>query len=1017
MSKISPTFLQITLTLLIFTLPSHGNTQTITDPEQAILLKLKQHWSNPPSIEHWNSTSSHCTWPEITCISGSVTELSLIDKNISGIIPPFICDLQNLTLLVLQYNNIPGPFPTVLYNCSKLQTLDISQNYFVGSIPSDIHRLSSQLRELNIAYNNFTGDIPASIGRFSELRTLNIELNLFNGTFPPEIGNLWNLELLWMAVNPFAPSKIPSNFTQLRKLKSLWMSSANLIGEIPEAIGNMTALELLDVSTNQLTGNIPNGVFLLKNLTTLHLHKNKLSGEIPTSVEAFNLDVVDLSENKLTGTIPDDFGKLTKLTGLALFTNHLSGEVPQSIGRFAGLQVIKLFGNNLSGQLPPDLGRYSMLRDFQVGNNQFTGQLPEYICANGVLVGLMAMYNNLTGELPSSLGNCMSLLYIRVHGNRLSGEIPAGLWASLNLTQLIIRDNLFTGHLPDKLPRNLTRFEISNNQLSGEIPAGISSLRNLTVFTASNNLFTGTIPQDLNLPFLTTLSLDRNRLSGHFPSEIVSWKSLNTLNLSRNQLSGNIPAEIGSLPVLTSLDLSDNQFSGQIPPEFGKLTLNSLNLSSNSLTGRIPGKYEIAFFDASFLNNPGLCSSKPSLGIEVCSSGARKSGRISTQLFATLISVASVLFVLAIIFTFFVIKVHPKRKLGLDLTWKLTSFQRLNFTVSSILSRLTENCMIGSGGSGKVYRVPVNSSEDEFVAVKRIWNNRKLDQKLEKQFLAEVEILGTIRHSNIVKLLCCMSNETSKLLVYEFLENGSLHDWLHGNNRPRQPSVSGSVHHVVLDWPKRFQIAVGAAQGLCYMHNDCSPPIVHRDLKSSNILLDPEFNAKIADFGLAKMLIKHGEPNTVSAVAGSIGYIAPEYALTSRVNEKIDVYSFGVVLLELATGKKASEGDEEMGLAGWAWHQLQEGKSIEDALDEEIKEPCYLEEMCGVFKLGINCTFTLPSTRPTMKEVLQILLRYKRGMAFQENNGGGEYDAAPLLKNSKRERRLETDDDDLASNV
>ena len=217
--------------------------------------------------------------------------------------------------------------------------------------------------------------------------------------------------------------------------------------------------------------------------------------------------------------------------------------------------------------------------------------------------------------------------------------------------------------------------------------------------------------------------------------------------------------------------------------------------------------------------------------------------------------------------------IYRKGKHGLDSTWKFTIFQRVDFRESDILSGLTENNVIGSGGSGKVYRVRVVVNDsNNFVAVKRIGNNRKLEQKLEKEFHAEVKILGSIRHSNIVKLLCCMSNENSKLLVYEYSKNHSLDQWLHRNSRAS--STSSSVQHVVLDWPKRLQIAVGAAQGLHYMHHSCSPPIVHRDVKSSNILLDSEFNAKIADFGLAKMF-KQGELATASVVAGSFGYIAP----------------------------------------------------------------------------------------------------------------------------------------------
>ncbi|XP_034225707.1 MDIS1-interacting receptor like kinase 1-like [Prunus dulcis] len=153
------------------------------------------------------------------------------------------------------------------------------------------------------------------------------------------------------------------------------------------------------------------------------------------------------------------------------------------------------------------------------------------------------------------------------------------------------------------------------------------------------------------------------------------------------------------------------------------------------------------------------------------------------------------------------------------------------------------------------------------------------------------------------------------------------------------------------------------------------PPVVHRDMKSSNILLDSDFNAKIADFGLAKILVKHGELVTLSAVAGSFGYIAPEYAHTTRVNEKIDVYSYGVILLELTTGREANDGDEHTSLAEWALRHFQEDYPLVDALDQDINEPCYLDEMCSVFKLGIYCTETLPSARPSMKEVLHILLR------------------------------------------
>ncbi|KAK2989614.1 hypothetical protein RJ640_027388 [Escallonia rubra] len=1013
-----PPLLHALIFVLLLTIPFLVISQPAY-PEQTTLLRLKQAFSDPPPPSHWETSpnsTAHCSWPEITCSGNSVTGLTLSNINITTQIPPLICNLNNLTHLELSNNYIPGPFPTVLYNCTHLQYIDISQNYFVGFIPDDINRLPPVLSYLNLGYNNFTGDIPPAITGLRQLSQLYLNQNLFKGSFPAELGNLTNLEVLQVGFNGFSPpSTIPPSFTQLKKLTQLSMPAANLIGGIPEDLANLAGMEVLDLSENNLTGNIPSGLLLLKNLTEVYLYKNHLVGDIPQSVEALNLEVIDLSANMLTGKIPDGFGNLTRLSRLSLFFNQLSGVIPVGMGSLPSLTDIRLFTNNLSGELPPDFGRFSMLESFQVSSNGFVGALPEYLCTKGVLLGAVAFDNKLTGGLPKSLGNCSSLLIVRVERNRLSGEIPNGLWTALNLTGLMISDNEFVGQLPSEMGANLSLVDIGNNNFSGGIPVGLSSWTNLRVFKASNNFFSGVIPQELTeLSFLTTLLLDGNRLSGHLPSDIISWKSLTLLNLSRNQLTGQIPSAIGVLPGLTDLDLSKNEFSGQIPPEIGQLRLTSLNLSSNSLTGRIPDEFENPVFDRSFLNNPGLCAYNAFPGVSVCRSQSRGTAKISPQFVIIVSTIAVVAFLLAVLFSLYVLRSHRRRKLGLHSSWKLTSFQRLNFTESTILKGLTENNVIGSGGSGKVYRVPVNRF-GEFVAVKKIWNNKKLDQNLEREFLAEVQILSTIRHANIVKLMCCISSDNSKLLVYQYLENRSLDRWLQGKKRPS--NLSASVHHFVLDWPKRLHIAVGAARGLCYMHHDSSPAIIHRDVKSSNILLDSEFNAKIADFGLARILVKNGEPNTVSCVAGSFGYIAPEYATTTRVNEKIDVYSFGVVLLELVTGREAGEGDEHTSLAEWAWRHIQDGNPIVDALDEEIKEPCYMDEMSSVFKLGVICTGTLPSTRPSMKEVLQVLLRCGHPLPSREKNVGSEVDSLPLLKNSKRERALENDNGDLVSIV
>ncbi|CAO2816765.1 unnamed protein product [Amaranthus hypochondriacus] len=1001
----NPSFSHQIFLIFFFLLLTSIPITVISQSEQQILLKIKQQWSNQPPMNSWTSTTSYCSWPGIICNdSGTVTGLKLNSQNIAGEIPPSICDLKNLTLLDLGNNSIPGNFPTFLYNCTNLQSLDLSANYFVGKLPNDINKLSPDLKHLVLSENNFTGDIPISLANLKGLITLYLDSNLFNGTFPSELGGLEKLEELVLSTNPFSPMKIPKEFGMLKRLKLLKMRQCNLMGEIPNELGDLMSLENLDLVQNNLVGGIPDGLFLLKDLTYLYLYKNKLSGGIPKSIKTLNLTEIDISQNNLTGTIPEGFGNLSKLELLYLFQNEFYGLVPPSIGRLPSLTWVKLFRNRFSGPLPPEMGQHSQLEGFEVAGNAFTGQLPKNLCSGGKLMGVVAFDNFLNGTIPSSLDQCNTLKVVLVQNNSFSGDLPDGLWTLQRLETLTLTSNQFSGQFPEKLGSNLSRLEMSNNKFSGKIPRSVSTWSNLQVLEASNNLITGTIPLELtSLSVLNTLLLDGNQLTGELPSEIISWVSLNNLNLSRNRLSGSIPSVLGSLPVLTYLDLSDNQFSGQIPPELGQLKPTSLNLSSNTLTGSIPYGLDNSANRASFLNTH-LCSSTGFLDLPKCfvHRGNRK---MSSKYLALIIVLAVVAFLAILYFIVFVINEIRKRKNKQELaTWKLTSFHRHDFTEEKILSNLTDNNLIGFGGSGKVYRIPMNQSGD-YVAVKKIWNNSKTSTNLEKEFIAEVQTLGTIRHINIVKLLCCISSEDSKLLVYEYMENQSLDKWIHSSKIP-------PVHHTVMDWPARLKIAIDAAQGLSYMHNDCSPPIVHRDVKSSNILLDSELNAKIADFGLAKILAKPGrELHSVSSVAGSFGYMAPEYSYTPKVNEKIDIYSFGVVLLELVTGKEPVIGDENTSLAEWAWKHYSQEKPIEDILDKEVKESFYLEEMTNVFMIGLMCTSTLPSSRPSMKDVLQLLQKYSSREGSGKTKARNERDITPLLegehyiavcKNSKR---------------
>ncbi|CAL9061178.1 unnamed protein product [Musa banksii] len=941
---------------------AHGD-----DQERLVLFDVRSHWSNAPALSSWDVSSPYCNWPGIRCSNGSVTSMSLPNISITEPIPPFFCNLTSLAHLDLSYNEIPGGFPTCLYSCSNLQYLDLSQNFLVGELPSDIHKLSSQLLHLDLSYNNFTGDIPPSIGRLLSLHTLNLHCNFFDGSFPAELGNLSMLESLTLAYNPFASPRIPVEFGNMTRLKYLWMTYANLVGEIPEDLGRLAELDHLDLARNGLSGSIPAAIWSLEKLTTLYLYDNKLTGEISGEIAALNLAEIDVSMNRLTGSIPEEFVNLRNLRILFMYNNNLSGEIPRGIGLLRDLRDIRLFDNHLVGVLPPELGQQSHLTNLEVSNNRISGSLPQGLCANRALKSVVVFNNNLTGELPASLADCYGLNDIQLYNNNFSGEFPRRIWsASVNLTTVLIDRNHFTGVLPDKLQPNLTRLVMNDNRFSGRIP---TRAPRLLVFRGSNNMFSGEIPAELTgMSRLQVLLLHGNRISGSIPTSISKLKFLTQLDLSDNHLSGGIPAKLGLLEVLTNLDLSNNRLSGSIPPEIGNLKLNILNLTYNKLTGEVPLQLQNRAYERSFLSNPGLCSSKRIENLNICAHAGPN--KLSERLIPISLVLGGVMFLMLAVTGMLICR---RRSDAADLSaCKLTSFHQLDFTQRHIIRGLTEASLIGSGGSGQVYRVNLeNRAGDAVVAVKKIRNSGQLDWKMEKAFEAEVKVLSSIRHCSIVKLLCCISSADSKLLVYEYMEKGSLDQWLYGRRRTR----TGSGHfQPPLDWRKRLGIAIDAAKGLCYMHHHCTPPVIHRDVKSSNILLDSNFGAKIADFGLARMLMKASEPESASAIAGTFGYMAPECGHSKKINEKVDVYSFGVVLLELTTGRKAQDGGEHEGLAGWAARRLREKGGFMEMIDEELSDEVnYTDDMGTVVRLGIECTRRNAVVRPSMKEVLRKL--------------------------------------------
>ncbi|CAN6201343.1 unnamed protein product [Urochloa humidicola] len=930
--------------MLCFVLNFHllkSNCEAIMrDSEKTALLNLEHDWGKPVAL-NWSSIAytDHCNWSGIICTDGFVT----------------------------------GSFPTTLFNCSRLQHLDLSYNDFSGFLPPNIHHLSPKLAYLNLASNGLFGSIPSTICQLHSLELLYLDNNLFDGSYPTELGQLSELQFLSLSHNHFVPERMHPEFGNLINLKYLRMSNINLLGEIPDTVSQLSQLRILDLSSNRLSGIIPSAIWRLRSLEVLYLGYNSLCGQLSGPIEAINLAKINIANNRLTGQIPEDFGKLKNLRHLLLHDNHLSGFIPNGIAMLPMLHDMQLSRNFLSGELPNELGKHSMLFKIEISSNNLSGKLPEGLCSFQVLRYIDFSHNSLSGDLPESFLTCSSLRSIFLYNNKFRGNFPASIWSLPELTMIMIKENSFSGTLPSKLGSNITTINISNNRFSGSLP---TYAHNLNTLMAENNFISGEIPEKLILHApLQVLHLAKNMLSGLLPSRIWYMCFLMELDLRRNNLSGEIPDTIGDFLMIGDvvyIDLSENNLSGPIPPNLVELRPTHLNLSSNQLTGQIPSSFEIKEYEQSFLSNPGLCSSDQFGNLPTCPEDAepKEQHRHLKRPIIVFLILGSIILVFTGFVCFIKIRAFLTRKKqdAPSAQWNLTTFQPINYNVQDILCGLTNNNLVGSGGSGKVYKICLGNNNCK-IAVKKICIGLRKDDMLEKQFQAETETLGYIRHANIVKLLGCISSSESKLLIYEYMEHGSLYDWLH------QRAMTSS--NEPLNWPMRMSIAIDAARGLSYMHHDCSPPIAHRDVKSSNILLDLEFKARIADFGLARALVKAGEPESVSAMVGSFGYIAPEVGSIRKINEKVDVYSFGVVLLELTTGRRATgEGGGHENLAQWAWRKFQEEDfELMDVIDESIRDASYFREVQLVFKLGLICTGTKPSLRPTMKEILQVLQR------------------------------------------
>ncbi|KAM6562502.1 hypothetical protein CsatB_022500 [Cannabis sativa] len=639
------------------------------------------------------------------------------------------------------------------------------------------------------------------------------------------------------------------------------------------------------------------------------------------------------------------------------------------------------------------------------------------------VVGIAISGKNLRGYIPSELGTLVYLRRLNLHSNKFYGSVPVQLFNATSLHSIFLYGNNLSGPVPPSictLPR-IQNLDLSNNSITGEIPEELKKCTQLQRLILARNKISGKIPSGIwsGMEDLIQLDLSSNELTGPIPEDIGEIKSLTgTLNLSFNHLSGKLPKSLGELPVTVSFDLRNNNFSGEIP-------------QTGSFSNQGP---------TAFLNNPKLCGfplQKACRDTSESSSGSSNSGRESNSgpkkglspgliILISLADAAGVAFIgLIIVYIYWKKKDNSngcsctgKRKFG-DNNEKtqlcsclcsngfgneesemedpeksesgrggsgngggdLVAIDKgFTFELDELLR--ASAYVLGKSGLGIVYKVVLGNGIP--VAVRRLGEGG--DQRY-KEFAAEVQAIGKVKHPNIVKLRAYYWALDEKLLISDFISNGNLGTALRGKSG--QPLTS-------LSWSTRLRIAKGTARGLAYLH-ECSPrKFVHGNIKPSNILLDNEFQPHISDFGLNRLIsITGNNPSSGGFIGGALPYLqsvqteksnnyrAPEARVTgSRPTQKWDVYSFGVVLLELLTGKSpelsptTSTSVEIPDLVRWVRKGFEEETPLSDMVDPVLLQEVHAKkEVIAAFHVALACTEADPEIRPRMKTVSENIER------------------------------------------
>ncbi|XP_031119166.1 probable LRR receptor-like serine/threonine-protein kinase At1g56140 isoform X1 [Ipomoea triloba] len=941
--------------------PALAQTTATLDPTEArILNSIFQKWGIQANNLQWNLSGQLCT-------GFAVDSTSMQDTAYN---PAIKCTCSStvchITALKVQAQDVTGGIPDELWNLTSINDLNLGQNYLNGTLSRSIGNLR-RLQYLSVGKNALSGLLPKELGLLTDLRSFSISTNNFSGPLPSELGNLKKLTQLYIDSSGVS-GPIPPSFANLLNLETVWASDIELTGRIPDFIGNWAKLNTLRLQGNSFQGPIPSTFLKLTLMVDLRI-SDLLNGN--SSLDFIrnmkNLSKLVLRNNNISASIPSNIGEYQSLSLLDLSYNNLTGRVPDQLFNLSSLQNLFLGSNKLTGPLPSQ--KSQSLQNIDLSYNELSGSLPSWTGGRGLQLNLIS--NNFTigssrgSALPSGL-NCLQKNFPCHRGKPIysSFAIKCGGQQITSSNELVFeRDNETLGPATYYMT-STGRWAVSN--------VGLPSDSTAPEYTASSlSQFTNTLDSEL---FQTArLSAGSLRYYGlglengnytvtiQFAEPIIlnpnppSWKTLGR-RIFDVYIQGNLKEKDFDIKKIAGGSLRALSRKYTVHVSENHMDIHLFWAGKGTCCVPRQGTYGplISAISATADFHPTV-SNEPPFEDELPSE--KKKNRTG-MVVGIVVGVGVVSFLSVFAVYCFVQKrkrqhtYEDEELLGMDAKPYTFTYAELKAGTSDF----SPSNKLGEGGFGPVYKGTLEDGRT--VAVKQL---SVVSRQGKRQFVAEVATISAVQHRNLVKLYGCCYEGDNRLLVYEYHENKSLDKALFGHS------------DLYLDWPRRFEICLGVARGLAYLHEESRLKIVHRDIKASNILLDSYLNPKISDFGLAK-LYDDKKTHMSTHVAGTIGYLAPEYAMRGHLTEKADVFSFGVVALEIVSGRSNSDSNLEQDkryLLEWAW-QLHENNSDVDVVDEDLLD-FNEDEVKRVIGVSLLCTQASPTSRPSMSRVVAML--------------------------------------------